>query len=954
MPPSGGGPLTVPEATAWQALPGPDCLVRLGVGEEGLSTAAAEERQAAAGPNRLALPPGPGRWRILLDQFSNVMLILLLAVAAVSAGLAVVDHAFPKDAIAILLIVALTALLGYLQESRAQLALRSLLSLAQPLARVRRDGSWQRLPSEQLVPGDLIRLEAGDRVPADARLLESSELGVQEAALTGEAETVSKRPEPPLAAETPVVERRNCLFLGTEVVRGRGMAVVTATGMATVLGGIATLIHTARPEATPLQKRLADLSSRLVAWALALVAAVVLGGCAAGPPAPEPAGARPLHRRGDRAGGAAGGDHRQPRHRHPADGAQGGPDPAPAGGGGAGLDHRDLHRQDRHAHLEPAGGAGAALRHPGSASGPHGLLEPRRATPPGAGGLASGVFQVRELEPPPGAVAGSSPGQLALLLQAGVLCNDAEPRDGGGMGDPTEVALLVAAARAGLDSRALRERYPRMADLPFRAERQLMAVWVRDPDGCLTEPLGAESAGASLPDEPLHGGTLLPASPALVVKGAPEAVLEHCDRWLDGKGLRALEPDQRQWWLSQARELAAGGLRVLAFAGRRHPPDPLAGAEAGLERLVLLGLMAQLDPPRPEVPDAVARCHDAGIRPLMITGDHPLTALSISERIGLAPPGADVVLGPELEGLDDGALGAVVQRSSVFARVVPEQKLRIVRALQATGAVVAMTGDGVNDAPALRQAQIGVAMGISGSDVSREAADVVLLDDNFASIVSAVEEGRQVYANIRRFVRFILGCNLGELITIGSAPLLGLALTPLQILWINLVTDGLPALALALGPPEEDLMRRPPIEPGESIFARGLGSAILRIGVVFGALVVALMVVASRLGWPWQTMAFTTLCLAQLGHALSAGSDRPLWRTPVLANPWLLGAVLGSTGLQLTLLYLRPMARFFGISPLAGIELAACGGVSLAFVAYLELEKLIARARRGGQEAGAP
>ena len=276
--------MTAPEVTAWQALTGPECLLRLEVGDDGLSEAGAAERMDAVGPNRLALPEGPGRWRILLDQFSNVMLILLLAVAAVSAGLAVVDHAFPKDAIAILMIVALTALLGYLQESRAQLALRSLLSLAQPLARVRRDGLWQRLPSEQLVPGDLIRLEAGDRVPADARLLEASELGLQEATLTGEAEPVSKRPEPPLALDTPVVERRNCLFLGTEVARGRGTAVVTATGMATVLGGIATLIHTARPEATPLQKRLADLSRQLVAWALALVAAVVLGGWLLGRP----------------------------------------------------------------------------------------------------------------------------------------------------------------------------------------------------------------------------------------------------------------------------------------------------------------------------------------------------------------------------------------------------------------------------------------------------------------------------------------------------------------------------------------------------------------------------------------------------------------------------------------------------------------------------------------------
>ncbi len=895
-----------PEATAWQSLSGPECLRRLGVDAEGLSEAAAADRLASEGPNRLALPPGPGRWRILLDQFSNVMLVLLLAVAAVSAGLAMLDHAVPKDAIAILLIVALTALLGYLQESQALLALRSLLNLAQPLARVRRSGHWQRLPSDQLVPGDLIRLESGDRVPADARLLEGSELGLQEAALTGEAELVSKRPEPPLAVDTPVVERSNCLFLGSEVGRGRGQAVVTATGMATVLGGIATLIHTARPEPTPLQKRLADLSGQLVAWALVLVAAVVLGGWLLGG---SPLALLELALSTAVAIVPEG-------------------LPAVITVSLAIGTQRMVRRAALIRHLPAVEALGAITVICTDKTGTltqnrQVVVEIRCGTQ--ALDLVENGFEVRDLVPPPGAEAGLAPGDGNLLLLAGVLCNDAEPEQRGGMGDPTEVALLEAATRAGLEATCLRAKHPRSAEIPFRAERQRMAVWVADPDGSLAAHL-VEAPVGSCPAE---------ASQLLIVKGAPEAILRDCDRWLDGAGARSLTPVQRDWWVAEARGLASCGLRVLAFAcGPQHQ-----GPEAAMGRLVLLGLMAQRDPPRPEVPGAVARCHGAGIRPVMVTGDHPLTAHAISTAIGLAEPGSPIVLGMELEGLDDGELEAVVQRTSLFARVLPEQKLRIVRALQATGAVVAMTGDGVNDAPALRQAHVGVAMGISGSDVSREAADVVLLDDNFASIVNAVEEGRQVYANIRRFVRFILGCNLGELITIGSAPLLGLALTPLQILWINLVTDGLPALALALGPPAEDLMHQPPIEPGESLFARGLGSAILRTGLVFGALVVALMAVAARLGLPWQTMAFTTLCLAQLGHALSAGSDRLLWRTPPLANPWLLGAVLATATLQLLLLYVAPMARFLGVTALSAGELAACGGVSLAFVAYLELEK---------------
>ncbi|MFM9109072.1 MAG: cation-translocating P-type ATPase, partial [Prochlorococcaceae cyanobacterium] len=416
----------------------------------------------------------------------------------------------------------------------------------------------------------------------------------------------------------------------------------------------------------------------------------------------------------------------------------------------------------------------------------------------------------------------------------------------------------------------------------------------------------------------------------------------------------ALADGQRQWWLDQARALAAAGLRVLAFACAPHHASP----DQELSHQILLGLMAQLDPARPEVPAAVARCREAGIRPVMITGDHPLTARAIAGGIGLveggaaaatAENGAEVVLGRELERMDEATLAAVVNRCSVYARVAPEQKLRIVKALQGQRQVVAMTGDGVNDAPALKQAHIGVAMGITGTEVSKEAADMVLLDDNFATIVNAVEEGRLVYANIRRFVKYILGSNVGELLTIAAAPLVGLAgspMTPLQILWMNLVTDGVPALALALEPGEDGLMQRSPAAPGESIFARGVGRYILRIGVVFALITIVLMVLAARTGAPWKTMVFTTLCLAQMGHALAARSDQPLLRVNPLSNPWLLWAVVLTSALQLMLLYVPTLARFFGTVPLAGRDLAICVGFSLLFFLYLELEKVVRLWRR--------
>ena len=894
------------------------------MGPEGLDTAESSRRLAERGPNRLELSAGRSTWEILRDQFSNVMLIMLLAVAAVSAAVSIHQKEFPKDAIAILVIVVLNGLLGYLQESKAQQALLALRDMAQPLVQVRRDGTWQRISSEHLVPGDLIRLEAGDRVPADARLLEEADMGLREAALTGEAEAVFKKSDLVLEDTTPVLERKNCLFQGTEVVRGRGVALVTATGMATELGQIAELINTAGGESTPLQQRLDGLANVLVVSALALVAVVVALGLLLGQdplnllevalsmavaivPEGLPAvitvtlaiGTQRMVRRAALI------------RRLPAV---------------EGLGSVTVICSDKTGTLTQNRQVVQELR-----------VGTERVSVTGQGYDPAGTLTPSPLDPPQGSRAGMLPGSSTLLLQAGVLCSDAEHRqlaDGSWeiLGDPTEGALSVVALKAGIDDFELRSHFRRAAEIPFSSERQLMAVWIEDPDHALQAPLGSSASG----------------SPSLLIsKGAPEVIIGLCDRWIDGQGVVAMGAPQQQWWLEQARQLAGSGLRVLAFACAPHHSSP----DEALEGQVLLGLMAQLDPARPEVAKAVATCRQAGIRPVMITGDHPLTARAIGSAIGLTDEQGEVILGRELEAMEEPALKEAVARCNVYARVAPEQKLRIVKALQSNGQVVAMTGDGVNDAPALKQAHIGVAMGITGTEVSKEAADMVLLDDNFATIVSAVEEGRLVYANIRRFVKYILGSNVGELITIASAPLLGLTgvpLTPLQILWMNLVTDGVPALALALEPGEAGLMERAPAEPGESIFARGIGSYILRIGVVFAVIVIGLMLYASVHSRDhWKTMVFTTLCLAQMGHALSARSDLPLIQVPPFSNPWLLWAVVLTSGLQLLLLYVPALAKFFGTQPLSGHELMICVAFSLLLFLYLELEKIWRQWRRG-------
>lgn len=916
----------------WHSKSPEDCLQSLNSSREGLSTSAVAQRLAEIGPNRLELAAGRSNWRILWDQFTNVMLIMLLAVAAVSAGVAFVEQKFPKDAIAIVLIVGLNGLLGYLQESKAQEALLALRNMAQPVVQVRRDGSWQRLGSEELVPGDLIRLEAGDRVPADARLLEAVDLGVREAALTGEAEAVFKQSAVHLDPATPVLERLNCLFQGTEVVRGRGVAVVTATGMGTELGQIAELINTAGGESTPLQERLDGLANVLVGSSLALVAVVVGLGLLLGQDplnllevslsmavAIVPEGlpavitvtlAIGTQRMVQRAALI---------RRLPAVEALGSVTVICSDKTGTLTQNRQVVQELR--------------------------LGTQAVAVGGLGYIPTGEFTTSALAAPAGAVAGAPAELQNLLLQAAVLCSDAELRqDSNGsweiLGDPTEGALAVVAGKAGFDDFEVRQRYPRNAEIPFSSERQLMAVWVQDSDHSLQAPLGPYAQNSNQ---------------LLISKGAPEVILAGCSHWVDGSGVTVMQADHRGWWLQQARDLAAAGLRVLAFACAPHHPSP----DHPLENQVLLGLMAQLDPARPEVRDAVATCRSAGIRPVMITGDHPLTARAIGSEIGLTDPAGEVMLGRDLEACSEEELREVVARCNVYARVAPEQKLRIVKALQANAQVVAMTGDGVNDAPALKQAHIGVAMGITGTEVSKEAADMVLLDDNFATIVNAVEEGRLVYANIRRFVKYILGSNVGELVTIAASPLvgvLGVPLTPLQILWMNLVTDGVPALALALEPAEDGLMQRDPARPGESIFARGIGRYILRVGIVFALIVIALMLWsyhAEGADGPWKTMVFTTLCLSQMGHALSARSDRPLAQVNPTSNPWLLWAVGLTTALQLLLLYVPWLAKFFGTTPLSIPDLGICIGISFVFFVYLECEKIL-RQWRNRQTADTP
>ncbi|WP_009632538.1 cation-translocating P-type ATPase [Synechocystis sp. PCC 7509] len=897
----------------------------------GLSSTEVQQRQERYGPNELQETAGRSPFVILIDQFKNIMLLMLIAVAVVSAILDLRSGSFPKDAIAISLIVILNGILGYLQESRAEKALAALKRLSSPLVRVLRDGRLSEVAAKELVPGDVMLLEAGVQLAADGRLLEESNLQVRESALTGEAHAVEKQAELQLPEDTSLGDRLNLVFQGTEIVQGRAKAIVTGTGMQTELGRIAALLQSVESEPTPLQKRMEQLGNVLVSGSLALVALVVGVGVL-------------------RAGwGAFEGLLEVSLSMAVAVVPEG--LPAVITVTLALGTQRMVKRKALIRKLPAVETLGSVTTICSDKTGTltqnkmvvqNAYTNHRAFKVTGEGYEPNGEFQIDGTK-----TNSQEYPELQALLVACALCNDSNLQQDQGqwiiIGDPTEGALLSLAGKAGVERDQWQARLPRVAEFPFSSERKRMSVI------CTVEPEVSSQA--------LQNGLLEAQNYVMFTKGSPELTLERCDRIHTGEQIVPVSQEQRAQILTQNDQMASNGLRVLGFAYKplaNIPPDNSQETEeAGL---VWLGLVGMLDAPRPEVRDAVAKCRQAGIRPIMITGDHQLTARAIAADLGIAQASDRVLIGQELERMSQEELEKEVDLVSIYARVSPEHKLRIVQALQKRGRFVAMTGDGVNDAPALKQADIGIAMGITGTDVSKEASDMVLLDDNFATIVAATEEGRVVYTNIRRFIKYILGSNIGEVITIAAAPILGLSgipLSPLQILWMNLVTDGVPALALAVEPAEPNVMNRPPFNPRESIFARGLGSYMVRIGIVFAIITIALMVWAygytNAPGYPrdpntWKTMVFTTLCIAQMGHAIAIRSNTQLTiELNPLSNPFLLAAVVVTTCLQLLLVYVPPLQQFFGTYYLSPFELAICFGFSALMFVWIEGEKLFVR-----------
>lgn len=851
--------------------------------KQGLTSQMAAERLAQKGRNELAETDGKKSlfWRFLA-QFDDFMILLLLGAAVVSVVISRLSGENDVlDAVMILGIVVLNAVLGLFQESKAEKALEALKKMAAPHARVIRDGIVREIPAAEVVPGDLLLLETGDAVCADGRVVESRSLKTEESALTGEALPVEKTSVGGLPEETATGDRKNMVLAGGYVVYGKGKVLVTATGMDTEMGRIAAMLSHTSDSMTPLQKKLEQTGKQLGIGALAICAFIFcMGILQEKPPFSMFMTAVSL------AVAAI-------------------PEGLPAivtivlamGTSRMSEKHTIVRRLSA---VETLGGAQVIC------SDKTGTLTQNRMQ-------VTTWTDYSHREP-------KNEDLRETVANLFALCNDCNVSDGNLQGEPTEKALGEYAQSMGIDFAALRRDMPRVGEIPFSSARKRMTTLHKTEDGWIS-----------------------------VTKGAPDILLEKCAFCMEGSGQVPFDDRRKSMARMVNGEMAAQALRVVAVAFRQWSEKPPLTEEALERNLVFAGMAGMVDPPRPEVKEAVHLCRQAGIRPVMITGDHVLTAEAIGRELGIYQKGDCAVTGAELDKMSDKELETAAETCTVFARVAPEHKVRIVQAFQKRGNVVAMTGDGVNDAPALKTADIGCAMGKSGTEVAKGASDLILTDDNFATIVEAVREGRGIYDNIRKAVHFLLSSNIGEILTIFVAMLLGWAapLLPIQLLWVNLVTDSLPAIALGMEPAEENIMERPPRKNMGSLFGDGLGGRILLEGVMIGVLAL----LAFGIGHVYfdqengyavgRTMAFAVLSLSQLVHAFNMRGEGSLGKLPFCSNKWLLMAFVVGATLQCVVIMMPPLAGIFQVVPLNGEQWLLTAALALAPLPLVELEKAV-------------
>jgi Ca2+-transporting ATPase len=887
---------------------------------QGLTSDEAKRRLDEIGPNELTQEKKISPWALLLDQFKSVLVIILLVAVALSVVIGLVNHkpgaGLPEeitDALVILAIVIAVVILGFIEEFRSEKALDALKRMAAPTATVLRDGVEKEIPARELVPGDILVLSTGDKTPADARIIESANLSTQEAALTGESTPVEKTTEIITGKDVPVGDRKNMVYSGTVVTYGRGKAVVTTTGMQTEFGKIATMLQEVKEEQTPLQRNLDRVGKLLGLAALVIVAIVVALSIFRGHTFIE------MFIWGVSLAVAAV------------------PEALPAvvvislaiGVQKMAKRHALIRRLSA---VETLGSTSIIC------SDKTGTLTQDQMTirqlfvsgksinVTGAGYEPKGEFNINgnpfDVKQDP---------TIKIMMQVNTLCNDTHLLKTDGKweikGDPTEGALLVVAAKSGVSHEIAEEESPRIDEIPFSSERKRMTTVHKSPSGNVAYS-----------------------------KGAPEIIVDACSQVIKNGQTRPLTEADKSLILDSARLMAENALRVLAMAYKPLPPD-LTDKSEYEKSMVFVGLAGMIDPPRPEVKEAINTCEKAGIKSIMITGDHKITASAIAKELGILKNGI-ALTGAELDKLSDVAYENMVGDIEVYARVSPSHKLKVIEAFSKRGDVVAMTGDGVNDAPALKKADIGVAMGITGTDVSKEAAAMVLTDDNFASIVAAVEEGRGIFLNIKKYLMFLLSANVGEVMVMFFASLFAmpLPLLAIHLLWVNLTTDGLPALALAVDPKDPDIMERPPRNPKSGVFTKNVLVTIGVIGVVMAVTVIGMFIwrlstetgswqtASDRLIEEGQTMVLSTLVLFELFTALACRSEiHSYFKIGIFSNKWLIYANLSSLVLLLAIMYIPILQNPFHVLPIGLEDWAVVIPVSLTGFISIEIVKLFFR-----------